>query len=98
LGCDIVDLDYPAPVSEARTAMGPRQVLLGNMDPVAVLRNSNPHEIEQCLACCHAAAGARYIVGAGCEIPRDTPVEHVRQLARYARSHDVRINSSSPAS
>jgi uroporphyrinogen-III decarboxylase len=39
LGCEIVDLDYLTPVSEAREKMGPAQVLLGNIDPVSVLRN-----------------------------------------------------------
>lgn len=32
-------------------------------------------------------AGARYIVGAGGEIPRDTPLENVRGLTQYACEH-----------
>ena len=34
LGCEIVDLDYFTPVDAARKAMGPDQILLGNIDPV----------------------------------------------------------------
>ena len=32
LGCEIVDLDWMVPVSQAREAMGPDQVLLGNIE------------------------------------------------------------------
>ena len=87
LGCEIVDLDYPSPMAEARTAMGPDQVLLGNINPVAVLRNGSPEIVTREIAACHQAAGARFVVGAGCEIPRDTPLENVRALCDYARHH-----------
>ena len=87
LGCDIVDLDSLAPLIRARAEMGPEQVLLGNINPVTVIRNSKPMDISQAVHQCHEEAGSRYIVGAGCEIPRDTPEENLRALAEYARSH-----------
>jgi MtaA/CmuA family methyltransferase len=87
LGCDIVDLDFLVPVQEAREQMGPRQVLLGNIDPVRVLRNCDPESITSAIAECHQQAGSRYIVSAGCEVVRDTPHENVRALANYAISH-----------
>ncbi len=85
LGCEIVDLDWMVPVAEARTAMGPDQVLLGNIDPVAVLRNRTAAEVRAAICACHEQAGMRYIVGAGCEVVRDTPLENVRALTDYAR-------------
>jgi len=87
LGCDIIDLDFLAPVSEGREKMGPAQVLLGNIDPVRTLRDGNPDSVYQALAECHRQAGGRYIVSAGCEVTRDTPHENLRALARYAREH-----------
>jgi MtaA/CmuA family methyltransferase len=87
LGCDIVDLDFLAPVAEGRAAMGPGQVLLGNMDPVRVLRDGTPEAVIAALEECHRQAGPRYIVGAGCEVPRDTPPANLRALAEYARTH-----------
>lgn len=86
LGCEIVDLDYPASLSAARQAMGPRQVLLGNMNPVAVLKNGTVDEVAACIADCHRDAGDPYIAGAGCEIPRGTPPENVHALREYARA------------
>ena len=87
LGCAIVDLDSMVPVAEARARLGPGQVVLGNLNPVARLRNSTPAAITAAVAECHRAAGPRFVVGAGCEVPPDTPAENLRALCDYARSH-----------
>ena len=87
LGCEIVDLDYPSSLAEGRAAMGPDQVLLGNLNPVKVLKDSSPETVTAAIAECHRQSGSRYIVGAGCEIPRGTPVANVEALAAYARGH-----------
>ena len=87
LGCDIVDLDSMAPMSEARQKMGPKMILLGNLNPVTVLRNGDPAGVTAAIAECHRQAGAPFIVGAGCEVPRDTPPENLRALCAYAHTH-----------
>ena len=86
--CEIVDLDFLTPLAEARAAMGPEQVLLGNIDPVRALRDGTPESVYAAIGECHAQAGARYIVSAGCETPRGTPAENVRAMARYAAEHN----------
>ena len=87
LGCEVVDLDYLTPVDVARAAMGPDVILLGNIDPVRSLRDGTPESVTADISECHRMAGARYIVGAGCEVPRDTPLANVRALTDYAKSH-----------
>jgi MtaA/CmuA family methyltransferase len=87
LGCDIVDIDFPVPMALAREEMGPDQILLGNLDPVAVMRNGTPELVKATTSQCHHAAGHQFIAGAGCEIPRDTPEANLRALCQYARSH-----------
>lgn len=89
LGCDIVDLDYMVAIDKARQAMGPDQVFCGNLHPVAVLCNGTPEAIRTALEQCHRQAGSRYIVGAGCEVPRQTPLENVRALGRFAASAPI---------
>ena len=84
LGCDIVDIDFLAPLVKARTEMGEEQTLLGNMDPVRVLRNGTPQDVCAVLEQCHIAAGERFIVGAGCEVVRDTPQDNFRALIACA--------------
>jgi uroporphyrinogen-III decarboxylase len=66
--------------------MGPDQVLLGNIDPVRALRDGTPESVTEAIAACHRDAGPRYIVGAGCEVPRGTPPANVLALTEYARS------------
>jgi MtaA/CmuA family methyltransferase len=85
VGAEIVDLDFLAPMQEGRAAMGPEQVLLGNIDPVRVLRDSTPGGIERALEECRAAAAPRWICGAGCEVPRGTPHENMMAMTRFAR-------------
>ena len=87
IGADIVDLDFPSPIAMGRAAMGPDQVLLGNIDPVKVLRDGTPQSVTEAIAACHREAGPRYIVGAGCEVCRGTPDANVFALGDYARSH-----------
>lgn len=84
LGAQIVDLDYPSPVDEARAAMGPDQILLGNIEPVGILRNGTVPRVREATLACRRAAGQRYIIGPGCEIPRDTPEENVRAMISVA--------------
>jgi MtaA/CmuA family methyltransferase len=84
LGCDIVDIDSAVPVAAAREKTGPGQVLLGNLDPVRVLRNGSPEEVTAAAAQCQAEAGPNCIIGAGCEVVRDTPEGNMRALAQPA--------------
>lgn len=87
LGCDFIDVDSMVPIKDARTEMGPEQALLGNLDPVRDLRNGTPQSVHSAVAACHQNGGDRYLVGAGCEVPRDTPPANVRAMVRYAREH-----------
>lgn len=86
-GADILDLDSLTPLRMARAAIGSDPVLLGNVAPVDVLRNGTPEGVTAAVAACHTEAGARYIVGAGCEVCRDTPEANLRALCDYAHTH-----------
>jgi MtaA/CmuA family methyltransferase len=82
-----VDLDWMAPLSEARKEMGASQTLAGNIDPVRVLRDGTPDAILSALEECFRQASGRYIVSAGCEVPRDTPEPNLRAMTRFAETH-----------
>jgi MtaA/CmuA family methyltransferase len=87
LGAEMIDLDYPSPVSLAKEKMGSKQVICGNINPVSVLRDASPEEIYKAVKNCHEEAGDNFIVGAGCEVTRDTPLENIKVLGYYASSH-----------
>jgi MtaA/CmuA family methyltransferase len=87
LGCELTDLDYPVPMEEARREMGAQCALGANLHPVRDVRDGTPESVAAALAECHRLAGPRFVVEAGCEIPRGTPDANMRALLEYARSH-----------
>jgi MtaA/CmuA family methyltransferase len=86
LGCEIIDLDWMVSLERARAVMGPKQVLAGNVDPVAVMRRGTPELVAAAIKECHRQAGSLYVVAAGCEVPRGTPEANMLALRDYARS------------
>ena len=89
LGCDVVDIDSPVPVAEARAVLGADQVLCGNLDPVRAILDGQPAGIRDgARRLPSRGRRSRFVVGAGCEIPRGTPPENLRALVDYARSAD----------
>ncbi len=86
LGAEQVDLDWMAPIADARARMGTSQVLAGNIDPVRVLRNGTPESVWAALEECLQQAQGCYIVSAGCEVPRDTPEANLRAMTRFAET------------
>lgn len=86
LSYDITDVDAMVPLTEARAKM-PDKVILGNVATVAVLRNGTVEEVIAAVTKCREDAGERYIIGAGCEVPRDTPVANMLALREYTHSH-----------
>lgn len=84
LGCEIIDLDYLVPLDEARQVMGPNQVLLGNLEPAGIVRQGTPEQLRHATAATHTQAAPRHIIGAGCEIPRDTPAANLRAMRAAA--------------
>jgi MtaA/CmuA family methyltransferase len=87
LGCDLVDIDSPVPMELARAQMGPLQTLIGNLDPVREVRNGSPESIQRALEVLQQKVVERWVVGAGCEIVRDTPHENIRTMRMFAQSH-----------
>ncbi len=87
-GYDIVDLDAASPVANARARLGPGAVILGNIDTVSVLRDGSASGVTSALKACFRDAGERaYIVGAGCEIPRDSPEANIVAMRDFAMIH-----------
>lgn len=88
LGCELVDLDSMVSIPLARKTLGPNVALCGNISPVDILRESKDvQRITDAIAACHKDAGSRFIVGAGCEVCRDTPKKNLETLCAYSREH-----------
>lgn len=80
LNCDIVDLDWQVDLAEARRALGPRQPVVANLDPVRMVMEADPDSIRSALLALYETVENPFIAGSGCEIPPDTPEENLKAL------------------
>ena len=72
--------------AKAAEAFGPDgPAPCGNFDPVAVMLQGTPEEVEGAVRACAAAAGPRHFSAAGCEVPDRTPEANLLAHARALR-------------
>lgn len=87
-GFDVWSLDA-VDMGEAKAAVGDRVVLVGNVTPANLLKNT-PEEIDaEAKAICEKAMGSKcgFILASGCEVPIETPPENVDALVNAARKY-----------
>ncbi|MCU0875353.1 MAG: uroporphyrinogen decarboxylase family protein [Pirellulaceae bacterium] len=84
-GADLIEIDNQVDLSCAAQRIGGRAKLVGNVHTVTELLEGSRETVraaaERCLC---AAAGARFILGSGCLVPRRTPLDNVRELVQTA--------------
>jgi MtaA/CmuA family methyltransferase len=86
-GADLFNADHMVAFSAARRIYARAQVCFkGNLDPVADMLQATPEGCQaRALACIDMAAGARYMLSAGCEVPGDTSDEVFRAFCEAPR-------------
>jgi len=85
-GAAIVDLDWMVDLRRAAEVFGPGgPAPCGNSDPVAVMLQGTPQDVERCVRACAEKGGPRHLSAAGCEIPDGTPAENLLTHARVLR-------------
>jgi MtaA/CmuA family methyltransferase len=82
LGAEIIDLDWQVDMKSARRILGDKTVLVGNLDPVSAVMKSTPEAIIKHVQQIYNDVGDPYMVGAGCEIPVDTPYQNLKALCK----------------
>lgn len=89
-GADVVEIDHKVDLSYAKQEIGDRTALLGNVDTVSTLLLGSVEDVQQAsLACIEKAwDGGAYMLGSGCMISRNTPVENVRAMVEVARAQE----------
>jgi uroporphyrinogen decarboxylase len=91
-GAGIVDLDWMVDWAAAVKTLAESGVAAcGNFDPVRVMLQGTPADVQKAVLDCVAAGDARSFIMAGCEIPDGTPAENL--LAQHqALSRTARVN------
>jgi uroporphyrinogen decarboxylase len=87
-GVGVLSLDDMVDIGEAKTRVGDRVALLGNVRPTAVMYLGGPDDVQANAKECLAKAWDSprgYILGLGCGLPIDTPPENIHALVNTAR-------------
>jgi MtaA/CmuA family methyltransferase len=85
-GARIVDLDWMVDLQRAAEVFGSQgPAPCGNFDPVAVMLQGTPQDVEAAVRACAAAGGPRHLSAAGCEVPDRTPDANLLAHARALR-------------
>jgi uroporphyrinogen decarboxylase len=89
-GAGILSLDDMIDIGEAKTAVGNRVALLGNIRPTEVMFLGGPDDVRQNVRECLSKGWDTpkgYILGLGCGLPIDTPPENIHALVQAARDY-----------
>ena len=82
VGTDILDIDYDVDISYARSVLGDKTILCGNIEPV-LIQNTTPEEVESLSRKLVELHGhERFILSAGCEITVGTSVENLMAMRK----------------
>jgi MtaA/CmuA family methyltransferase len=85
-GARIVDLDWMVDLRKAAEVFGPAgPAPCGNFDPVGVMLQGAPRDVEAAVRACAATGGPRHFSAAGCEVPDRTPEANLLAHARALR-------------
>jgi len=79
IGVQCFSCDFKTDLAEARASAGRRMAVMGNVNPVETLTMGTPEDVKESVYDGIRKAGmdGGFIIGPGCEVPRDTPDENV---------------------
>ncbi len=87
-GYDTVSLDNMVDITEAKTRIGDKVHLIGNVEPVGILRYGNPDDVKKAVRECFQkgfGSPKGFTIGTGCDTPIGTPLENSFAYMQEAR-------------
>lgn len=88
-GCDALGCDWKVNLTEARTLVGDRVALQGNLDPAVMLAGPDAVRIEAQKVCEAYGAGTGHVFNLGHGIDKSTPVDSMQALVETVHSFKV---------
>jgi uroporphyrinogen decarboxylase len=88
-GAHILEVDHLVDLGKAKQLVGQRVTLLGNLNPTDILLKGSAKAVtEAAKSCIHqAAAGGRFILSSGCDVPLATPLANIRAMVSAAQQY-----------
>ncbi|MDY0290188.1 MAG: uroporphyrinogen decarboxylase family protein [Sphaerochaeta sp.] len=89
-GADIIAIDHAADLAKAVDIIENRACIIGNMNPSGTLLFGSPADVtREALACLDTGHHVRYLLGTGCEVAPETPVENIQAMIAAAQMYQV---------
>jgi len=79
---DVIDVDYPVNFANAVQIFGEQISACGNFNPSKVLFLGDSNDVKVAVQDCVAGAANNTMIAPGCEVPRDTPVENLKEISK----------------
>lgn len=82
-------LDHKVDLGTAKQKFAGKMCIAGNVDPVGVLTQGTPKDVELASRKCieQAAQGGGYVLMPGCDIPPTVPLENIQAFVRTAHEY-----------
>lgn len=89
-GAEMYEVDSKIDLQEAKRRIGDRLCLIGNLNPVGSLLHGTAEAVRKEAQACLAVAshGSGFILGTGCFVAWDTPLENLQAMVRAVDSRD----------
>ncbi len=95
LNISTFSVDNCEDMGEVKNALGDKVCLVGNVDPVSIIRNGTVEDVYRTVKnCIEKAADSPngYIVGSGCDIPGGAPIENIKAVIEATKKYSRRIS------
>jgi len=88
-GAEGLSLDAPIDFPAAAKALPSNVALIGNVDPVSVMRDGRPSQVTEAVRQLSDAMGPwrNFILSTGCDLPPDTPLDNIRAFMDAGRRY-----------
>lgn len=93
-GCDALGVDWTTDLSDARTAVGGRVALQGNLDPLCLLAQPAKIEVEVARVLESYGKGPGHVFNLGHGILQQTPPEHAAAMIEAVRALSPAYNKA----
>lgn len=86
-------------MGELKKELGNKVFIGGNVDPVSIIRNGTVQDVDKAVKSCIEKAADNpkgYIVGVGCYIPSESPIENIKTIIKATKKYSsgIRIGES----
>ena len=94
-GAEVIGLDWRIPLDDGWRALGSRGAVQGNLDPVLLFADWKEIKLRAEDILKRAAGRPGHIFNLGHGILPETPVENVKNLAKFVQEHSAKLASAS---